>query len=689
MAPVQIVGKLAVYSAAMFTVVGVHAVAFGGAPSLRLAGDGAEWTLHETSEQPLHARGVGRFAPRSDATKPKSDCTIGYLSPALMKEWMSPRPWLPPIPSDTRGLDDIPTAFCFDPSTPPSAETLAWLEARMRAGIARYEAGGRWTTTGAGSTGGRGSPVTIFWSFVPDGVGQPGRNGGADIAPSNLFATLDGQFAMEGGRAAWIGVFEASFARYSQLTGINFVRVRTRDVNGSLNEWDDGSAYGAPGDGVLRGDIRIGMRNIDGPQNILAFNQFPNAGDMTMDSSELWAVPAQGQPANANRFRSMLNTVMHELGHALGLNHVCPNNGTKLMEPFASEDFYGPQQDDIRALQDLYGDKFEPNNSSLTPFVITPAINGAIVRQFGQLPGGLAIPPASTTLLSIGQPGDDDWFAIDMNGAGTLTITAAPVGTTYNAGPQDQQADPNCEAGGQVNALRAANLGINLFGADRATVLGVAVGGALGASEILSNAIVPAGRAYLRIYSTNTPNSAQFYTLRIESSALSTLRATNGFNDRVILNWDRINATREYRIFRGVTPTRSQAVQVGTLVTPGGGGAIPTTFEDLQVTAGANYFYWLQAVPTDVNRSPVDAAGPVSGSTGGGVCSADLGGAGADPTSDGIADNNDFIVFIQLFFDRNPRADLGRTGGIRGSDGLFDNNDFIVWISEFFACSDE
>lgn len=669
MAPVNVLGKLAIRTGVILCTAGVycaHAQVIG---------------------EPKPARGVGRFAMKATSEKLPADCSVGYISPELMKEWLSPRPWLPQIPSDTRGMDDIPTAFCFDPRTPPTAETLAWLQTRMRASMNRYEAGGRWTVTGAGPTGGRGSPVTIYWSLVPDGQGQPGRNGNSDLAPSNLFATLDGQFATEGGRQAWIGVFEASFARWSVLTGVNFVRVRTRDANGSLLEWDDGSAYGTPGDGVLRGDIRIGMRNIDGPQNILAFNQFPNAGDMTMDSSELWAVAAQGQPANANRFRSMLNTVMHELGHGLGLNHVCPNDNTKLMEPFASDGYYGPQQDDVRAIQDLYGDKFEPNNTSLTPFVITPSISGPITRQFGQLPGGLAIPPLSTTLLSIGQPGDDDWFAIDTEGATVLSITATPVGTTYNAGPQDQENDPMCMAGGPVNALRAANMGLNLFASDRATLLGAAVSGLVGTPEVLNTVIVPQGRHYLRVYSTNTPSGAQFYNLRIVSGVVSNLLATRGFRDRVVLNWGPIETVREYRLFRGVTATRSQAVRVATLAAPAGGGAIPTQFEDLQVTGGASYFYWLQAVPTDTTRPTIDVDGPVAGATVGGSCSADIAGQGAEAVPDGVADNNDFILYIQYFFDRNPIADVGRGGAARGSDGVFDNNDLIVWIGEFFACS--
>ncbi len=63
---------------------------------------------------------------------------------------------------------------------------------------------------------------------------------------------------------------------------------------------------------------------------------------------------------------------------------------------------------------------------------------------------------------------------------------------------------------------------------------------------------------------------------------------------------------------------------------------------------------------------------------------ADLGKQGGLIGFDGVKDNNDFIVFIDLFFNQSPLADFGRQGGIAGSDGLWDNNDFVVFIDAFF-----
>ncbi len=66
-------------------------------------------------------------------------------------------------------------------------------------------------------------------------------------------------------------------------------------------------------------------------------------------------------------------------------------------------------------------------------------------------------------------------------------------------------------------------------------------------------------------------------------------------------------------------------------------------------------------------------------------CAADVGSTGGTAEPDGVLDNNDFIVFIDYFFNANPLADRGTTGGVPGSDGQYDNNDFIVFIDQFFT----
>src|SRR5262249_8434326 len=162
---------------------------------------------------------------------------------------------------------------------------------------------------------------------------------------SNLFATMDARFASQGGRATWVAKFQQCFNRWQALSGLSYQRIT---VGG--NDWDDGANFHiSAGQNGTRGDIRIGMRTIDGGGGILAFNNFPSDGDMTLDAAD------GGNFASANGdFLFLRNTVMHEHGHGIGLAHVCPSNATKLMEPFISTNYDGPQHDDIRAAHKYY-----------------------------------------------------------------------------------------------------------------------------------------------------------------------------------------------------------------------------------------------------------------------------------------------------------------------------------------------
>ncbi|HZW07460.1 MAG TPA: GC-type dockerin domain-anchored protein, partial [Phycisphaerales bacterium] len=66
------------------------------------------------------------------------------------------------------------------------------------------------------------------------------------------------------------------------------------------------------------------------------------------------------------------------------------------------------------------------------------------------------------------------------------------------------------------------------------------------------------------------------------------------------------------------------------------------------------------------------------------ACRADIGVQGGTPGGDCVLDNNDFVVFIDYFFQQNAVADVGSQGGVTGPDGAWDNNDFVVFIDYFF-----
>jgi serralysin len=206
----------------------------------------------------------------------------------------------------------------------------------------------RWSTTASGSTGSQGDIATITWSLVADGTSIVSEGS------SNLISYMDGLFGSSGGSnlttRPWFSLFQESFDRWTELGGIKFVY----EPNDAGNQMG-GNSSGSLG---VRGDIRIGGANIDGPNGTLAYTYLPNNGDMVIDIGE-----TTFYSNSANNYRQLRNTIMHELGHAIGLLHIESSSDHLLLEPYIDTSFDGPQLDDIRGLHGLYGDVFEKTNN--------------------------------------------------------------------------------------------------------------------------------------------------------------------------------------------------------------------------------------------------------------------------------------------------------------------------------------
>lgn len=319
------------------------------------------------------------------------------------------------IPSGSKA----PAVACFAEGTPEHV-VQAHLQAMIATGkwpgdglVSNYFISTRWT-------GSQGAPATITWSFVPDGTTYDGQ-------PSILFQSMDSKFSALGGRATWVGIFQAAFDRYEQLTGIDFVR-----VTDGTNDWDGGGVAGATETAAdaTRGQIRIGGRNYDGFNNVLAYAYYPQFGDMLFDTSENWG-------ATGNNFSFMRGVTQHEIGHAIGIAHVCPANNTKLMEPFQSSALTGVRHDDVRAAQWWYGDKFEPNDDLAQARDL-----GTLGRPSSVNASRNVIDPAypsvsqdlvTTTSVS-GQ--DSDWFKVEIPTNGRFELIVRPIGLAYLNGPQ-------------------------------------------------------------------------------------------------------------------------------------------------------------------------------------------------------------------------------------------------------------
>ena len=415
---------------------------------------------------------------------------------------------LPQTPADRGEL-----AFCFDRAVPPSPEIMEAIERSVLNALNNfYQQGSRWP-------GAAGAPVNITWSFVPDGTNIP--NGvGEGAGPSNLFASMDSKFG--GNRALWISQFQACFDRWAALTGTSYTRIQW---NG--NAWDDGAAFGnggANGAAGLRGDVRISAKNIDGASGTLAYNYYPGfGGDMVLDSSESWG-------NNTGSYVFLRNTVLHEHGHGVGMLHVCPTNGTKLMEPFLNTGFDGPQHDDIRGVTNLYGDPYESNNTAATATNL-----GNLAPGGSSNPSGIPAPAVSNAALTaVDVSGDSDFYRFNLTSATTVSINCVPTGLNYDSSPQ-------CGSGNFVNSVAIAGLSASIIASDGSTVIhtnNVAVGNTLN----IINIPVPAGLFFVRVFANSAHSVPQMYNLTVSAANLAA-PANNACANAIAIGLGTVNGT--------------------------------------------------------------------------------------------------------------------------------------------------
>jgi hypothetical protein len=362
----------------------------------------------------------------------------------------------------------------------------------------------RWAVTASGATGAAGTPITLTWSLLPDGTSI--RNAG----PSNLVNYFDGLFNVnttsnDWTQRAWFPVIEQSFDRWSQLSGITFVYepnddgARLQDFSGALG---------------VRGDVRIGGTFVDGPANTLAYSSLPDGGDIVIDTGETNSIVD-----SATNHRRLRNALMHELGHALGLLHVESSSDALLMEPLVSSAIDGPQLDDIRGIQALYGDALEKSNPGLG--------NGTFERAtgLGALPfgegleigtdavGGQAVGPAETGFVSIANRADADYYSFTITAPALLNAILKPLGGVFRQGLEGQTQS-------LFDANARSNLSLTVFADDGNTLLSVANGTGAGQVESISDlTLTTAGTYYLRV--TGASLSVQLYQLQLSAMALS------------------------------------------------------------------------------------------------------------------------------------------------------------------------
>jgi hypothetical protein len=419
--------------------------------------------------------------------------------PALIGKFVTAESWAQLKPVHQTMLTNIAArpellsglSTCFADGT--DNNTMAVFNQVMFGLEPRFNQTNRWGTTASSPSGATGTPTTLTYSFVPDGTPIDGFNG-EPAAPSNLFAFMRGIYGAND--ATWQAHYHAIFARWGQLCGVTYV----------YEDNDDAVALGSSAGSLnVRGDLRMGGHFIDGNSGVLAYNFFPQNGDMVIDTGDNYYTNI-----NSNSLR-LRNILAHEHGHGMGQAHVCPIAQTKLMEPFISTAYDGPRHDDIRNAQQHYGDKFEPNNSAGAATNLGSLAAGSNTTV-GTVPAP-AIPLSS--LCSLNVNGDQDFYKISVTGQRLLTVTVTPIGENYDDATQSCSGQSgSCCSGTFTDSRAVGNLDIQVLASNGTTVISAGTVSPAGTAEVLSNVSLPgAGDYYIRVYSASGVSEVQLYTL--------------------------------------------------------------------------------------------------------------------------------------------------------------------------------
>ena len=371
----------------------------------------------------------------------------------------------------------------------------------------------RWINTVTnGNTGSQGTPVTLTWSIMRDGTFW-------GINPTDMIEFLDTQWSTSGSPTSfenrpWFDAIEQGLERWGEVSGVTYVY-----------EPNDTGAWGPPGALGIRGDVRIGGFDFDGPGGSLARNFLPDGGDMTLDTAEMAAF----NPDSSNANRRFRNIISHEAGHGIGMAHIIDGvaGATFLMNLSITQAFDGPQFHDILAAQRGYGDPLEKdggNDTFATATSLGVIAGGASAGvgfdtpDLGGNPSGISID--QTDFVSIDDDSDSDFFVFSVDVPSTVTIVLNPRGPSYRA---VIQGDPLGDTTPEFNASEQSDLVLTVFDQNEVQLFQFDTGG-LGEDENSGQMLLTqAGDYFVRV--TGKANAAQMYSLDV--SVISGLAQTD------------------------------------------------------------------------------------------------------------------------------------------------------------------
>jgi hypothetical protein len=194
--------------------------------------------------------------------------------------------------------------------------------------------------------------------------------------------------------------------------------------------------------------------------------------------------------------RRLRNILAHEHGHGLGLDHACPVDGTKLMEPSVSLHYDGPQHDDVLGAQRLYGDPREPNDGLAGATDLGAPVSGRTVTVSG---------------VGVDDAGDTDLFAFTVPLGTNVDVTLRPFGKQYSIAPE--AGGGGCGTATQIDTRTRADLRIAVLNPD-GSVVASADATRAGETESLVDVPLPsgAGRYFARVRNAGEQLN-QMYTL--------------------------------------------------------------------------------------------------------------------------------------------------------------------------------